>query len=75
MIDLFSYGKKLNEKDMLILCSDGITDYISDDIFENILNSDMPHSDMQEELIKQALEGGSKDNLSVVFISLYPAAE
>lgn len=75
MIDLFSYGEKLSGKDMLILCSDGITDYISDDAFESILNSDLPHSYMQKELIKKALDGGSKDNLSVVFIALYPARE
>ncbi len=75
MMDLFSYGKKLSEKDILVLCSDGITDYISDDTFESILNSDLTHSAMQEELIKKALESGSKDNLSVVFIALYPASE
>lgn len=75
MIDLFSYGKKLGENDMLILCSDGITDYISTQAFESILNSELSYSDMQEKLIKEALERGSKDNLSVVFIALYPASE
>lgn len=75
MIDLFSHGEKLSEDDLLIICSDGITDYITNEAFESVLNMDLSHSEMQDELIKKALDNGSKDNLSVLFVSLYPASE
>ncbi|MCC8192658.1 MAG: serine/threonine-protein phosphatase [Ruminococcus sp.] len=70
MIDLFSCGGKLTGEDLFILCSDGITDYISDDTFIEVSNSDLTLLDKQKKLIDSALEGGSKDNLSVVFVSL-----
>jgi len=53
--------------DIYLLCSDGLTDMIDDDLIEDII---LNHRDDQEkmtrELIKQAKDHGGKDNVSVI---------
>jgi len=53
--------------DTYLLCSDGLTDMISDDLIEDIqLNYHTNLQKMNEELIRQANEYGGKDNVSVM---------
>ncbi len=54
-------------EDNYLLCSDGLTDMIADDLIEDILinyNNDLNR--MSKELIKQAKDQGGKDNVSVM---------
>lgn len=63
--------------DIYLLCSDGLTDMITDDLIEDIqLNYHSDQDKMNTELIKQANEHGGKDNVSVMLahvIKEYPA--
>lgn len=53
--------------DSYLLCSDGLTDMITDDLIEDIqLNYQDNQVKMNEELIKQAKDFGGKDNVSVM---------
>ncbi len=53
--------------DHYLLCSDGLTDMIDDNLIEDImLNYGDDQNRMTEELIKQAKEHGGKDNVSVM---------
>lgn len=53
--------------DTYLICSDGLTDMINDDLVEDILlNYPDDLQKMCEELIRQAKEHGGKDNVSVV---------
>ncbi|VAW66663.1 Protein serine/threonine phosphatase PrpC, regulation of stationary phase [hydrothermal vent metagenome] len=53
--------------DTYLLCSDGLTDMISDDLIEDILlNYHDNLQKMNEELIRQAREYGGKDNVSTM---------
>jgi len=53
--------------DMYLLCSDGLTDMITDDLIEDIqLNYRDNQNKMNKELIKQAKDHGGKDNVSVM---------
>lgn len=53
--------------DMYLLCSDGLTDMITDDLIEDIqLNHRDNQDKMTKELIKQANDHGGKDNVSVM---------
>lgn len=53
--------------DNYLLCSDGLTDMIPDDLIEDIeLNYRDNQNKMNKELIKQAKDHGGKDNVSVM---------
>ncbi len=53
--------------DNYLLCSDGLTDMITDELIEDIqLNYHDDQDKMNKELIKQALDHGGKDNVSVM---------
>jgi protein phosphatase len=56
------------DKISLLLCSDGLSGYCSDDeIYDVILNSDF--DDVADELINLALSKGGRDNVTVAVIS------
>ena len=56
------------DKISLLLCSDGLSGYCSDDeIYNVILNSDF--DDVADELIKLSLSKGGRDNVTVAVIS------
>ncbi len=63
--------------DTYLLCSDGLTDMIADDLIEDIqLNYQDNLEKMNRELIKQAKDYGGKDNVSVMLarvIKEFPA--
>ncbi|VAW68542.1 Protein serine/threonine phosphatase PrpC, regulation of stationary phase [hydrothermal vent metagenome] len=63
--------------DTYLLCSDGLTDMINDDLIEDIqINYHNDLQKMNEELIKQANDYGGKDNVSVMLaqvIKNFPA--
>lgn len=59
--------KKLNTNDILILCSDGLTNLVNDkEILEIVLNSF--DEDIAEKLIDKANELGGTDNVSVIVV-------
>ena len=56
------------DKISLLLCSDGLSGYCSDDeIYDVILNSSF--DDVADQLIKLALSKGGRDNITVAVIS------
>lgn len=52
--------------DMLLICSDGISDVLPDHSIYASLSSNRPVSDIADALIEKALRRGSGDNLTVV---------
>jgi protein phosphatase len=60
---------KLQQGDMLLLCSDGLTDMLTDTEIESILsNRDSNLDALARELIDSANANGGHDNISVVLI-------
>lgn len=63
--------------DIYMMCSDGITDMIDDDLIQNtMLNCGTDLKKMAEELIREANAHGGKDNISVILarpIKPFPA--
>ncbi|VAW61353.1 Protein serine/threonine phosphatase PrpC, regulation of stationary phase [hydrothermal vent metagenome] len=53
---------------LLLLCSDGLNNCISDDQIRKVLETDNPLSDMVDELITRANDYGGVDNISVVLV-------
>lgn len=54
------------DDDIILLCSDGLTNYAAKDVLLNILSENDTLEQKAQKLIDIALEGGGKDNISVV---------
>jgi protein phosphatase len=52
--------------DRWLLCSDGVSDYLPDELIAAIVASAMEPQDTAEELVSTALEAGSRDNVTAV---------
>ena len=64
--------REWQKDDWLLLCSDGLTDAVSDQTICDILNT---HSDIDgavNALVQAALDGGGRDNISVVIVTQPP---
>ncbi len=57
---------KRQEDDVFILCSDGLTDMITDDEIKEILESEQNVYECAHSLVEAALDAGGLDNTSVV---------
>lgn len=56
--------------DRFLLCSDGITDMLSDGEIADILSRDMPVAKTVEILVDRALKKGGRDNITVVLCEI-----
>lgn len=65
-VDFFEL--KLEEKDIILMCSDGLTNMIEDDDIKMIVKRQRDVADKAEKLVKIANENGGKDNIAVVII-------
>lgn len=55
-------------QDRIILCSDGVTDGISDDKLKELLGQSADPQETAEAIVKAAQEGGSKDNITCIVL-------
>ena len=57
---------QLEDGDRLLLCSDGLTDLVDDEAITRILVETTRSSDACERLVQNALDGGGRDNVTVI---------
>lgn len=67
-----TYGT-LEEGDMFLLCSDGLTEHIEDHELPELLNAGSPQ-DKCDRLVDLTLERGAKDNVTVIVVECEPRA-
>lgn len=67
-VDLEVHDHEADKEDVFLLCSDGLTDMLSDAQMEAVLASDEPLLARAQKLVDQANEHGGKDNISVVLM-------
>ncbi len=60
----------LKNNDILLLCSDGLTDMVEDQHIARILGENPDVKQAAQKLIKAALEGGGKDNVTLQLIKI-----
>ncbi len=70
MVPKNAYGVPLQAGDKLLLCSDGLTDMLTDADITKILMSSPDSDTAAEQLKATALENGGKDNCSVIVITV-----
>lgn len=65
-------GEEINLQinDIFLLCSDGLTDMLTDEEIENILSQDISSKQLSEQLVNMALNNGGKDNVTVGIIKV-----
>lgn len=64
-----SISEKWKSGQKILLCSDGLTDCVSDSDIEQVLSGEGTDQEMVDELITRALAGGGKDNVTVILVS------
>lgn len=64
--DLFKL--KMNDGDMVLLCSDGLTNMVDDENIRHILKNGESLKERAEELVRTANNNGGKDNISLIII-------
>lgn len=66
--------EKLEEEDLYILCSDGLSDMVNDSDILKLVTEYRPNLEMAAEaLVNQANENGGSDNISVVLVAMHEA--
>lgn len=64
-IDIFDVDIK---NDGILLCSDGLTNMITDEQIERVINEEKTAKDVVEKLIRKANARGGKDNISIAYL-------
>jgi len=62
------YMFDVKQGDLYIVCSDGLSDMLSDDDIQNILQKDTSLKALTEKLINSANEAGGKDNITAILV-------
>ena len=60
---------EINPDDMILISTDGLSDYLSDDEIKGVLKKNIPHIKKLKELVSLAMKNGSKDNLTAVLVT------
>lgn len=69
-VEVDFFDVELQTGDMVLLCSDGLTNMVEDETICRILKGDGDLEDRVEELTRTANQNGGKDNISVIVIEL-----
>ncbi|MCR4589057.1 MAG: Stp1/IreP family PP2C-type Ser/Thr phosphatase [Lachnospiraceae bacterium] len=67
-IDVDFFEVELEPGDLVLLCSDGLTNMIDDEKIRILMNTGRDVVEKAEELVRAANENGGKDNISVIIV-------
>ena len=67
-VDIDFFEVELNPGDIVLMCTDGLTNMVEDDEILRIVRTGVDVPDIAENLIKMANHNGGKDNIGVVII-------
>ncbi len=71
----FFLRENVNEGDIFLICSDGLTDMLDDAEILRIVNSSRPVSGMGKILLHNALDHGGKDNITFILAKVSGVGE
>ncbi|MCQ2417252.1 MAG: protein phosphatase 2C domain-containing protein [Oscillospiraceae bacterium] len=70
--EVSAYPDGMRSGDVMLLCSDGLSDYVTPFEIEEILARPKPLPQRVRDLVVQALSNGGKDNITILTIVRYP---
>jgi protein phosphatase len=74
-VDIDIEAGEARERDVFLLCSDGLTDMLTDEAIHKILSdASKAPQELAETLVSAANDGGGPDNITVVVVRLEPGA-
>ena len=59
---------ELQEGDRIVICTDGLTNMVEDEVIRNIVSCDISIEEKTELLVKTANQNGGRDNITVMII-------
>ena len=59
---------ELQEGDRIVICTDGLTNMVEDEVIRNIVSCDISIEEKTERLVKTANQNGGRDNITVMII-------
>ncbi len=69
-IDVEIIEKEINDEDVLILCTDGISSQISNEVIKEVILKSNHPEEMVKQLLVQANQAGGKDNATAIVIKI-----
>lgn len=72
-----SYGEDIPfiADDIYLLCSDGVTDMLTDEALAHILRTESSLTDMAKRIYQEALDAGGRDNITLQLVQLQHCSE
>lgn len=67
-VEVDFFEEELLEGDIILMCSDGLSNMVGDDDILNIIKKNKKVEDMADELVKVANHNGGKDNIGIVLV-------
>lgn len=64
---------EIANQDMVLLCSDGLTNMLEDNLIEEIIHRENKLEEIVTELVEKANNSGGKDNISVILVCDNPS--
>jgi len=61
----------LQVRDIFLLCSDGLTDMLTDGDIQRILSTNSTKEEKAETLFAEALKNGGRDNITIVIVAVF----
>ena len=69
-MDIDFFEVELTPGDIVLMCTDGLTNMVEDDEILSIVRRGVDVADAAENLIKMANHNGGKDNIGVVLVEV-----
>lgn len=66
LIEPYIAGMEMQTGDIFLICSDGLTDMVSEEEIQRILSEHMNADDMVMRLLEEALLKGGRDNITII---------
>lgn len=70
--EVIVYPDGMRNGDIMLLCTDGLSDYVTPFEIEEVLAKPKPLPKRLEELVMSALRSGGRDNITVIAVVRYP---
>ena len=70
-VDIDFFNVELNRGDMVLLCSDGLTNMLEDEEIRMIVSGQRDIIEKAQKLVAHANNNGGKDNIAVILIEPY----
>ena len=69
-VECDGFSGELNKGDVIILCTDGLTNMVDETEIKNIISENVNLDNASEKLVKKANESGGKDNISLILVRI-----